>query len=116
MSSLTPSMIAASKPMPAITMKWVSSIPSPLTLDQVDGPVLAVEGDVDRRADVERDVEVAGEQVAGAGRDDADRDAGAGQLGAHLAHGPVAAAHEDQVGPVDRGRSAMPVPGSSTVV
>ncbi len=31
MSSLTPSMIAASKPMPAITMKWVSSMPSPLT-------------------------------------------------------------------------------------
>ncbi len=31
MSSLTPSMIAASKPMPAITMKWVSSNPSPLT-------------------------------------------------------------------------------------
>ena len=98
MSSLTPSMIAASKPIPAITMKWVSSMPSPPTVDQVDGPVLAVEGDVDRGAQVERDAEVAGQQVAGAGRDDPDRDAGAGQLGADLAHGAVAAADEHQVG------------------
>ena len=73
-------------------------------LDHVDGPVLAGERDVDRGADVERDVEVAGQQVAGAGRDDADRDAGAGQLGAHLADGAVAAADQDQVGAGDRGR------------
>ena len=55
-------------------------------------------------AEVERDVEVAGQQVAGAGRDDADRDAGAGELGAHLAHGAVAAADQHQVGAGDRRR------------
>ena len=90
--------------MPAITMKWVSSMPSPDDLDQVDGPVLAGERDVDGGPQVERDVEVAGQQVAGAGRDDPDRDAGAGELGAHLAHGAVAAAHQHQVGAGDRRR------------
>ena len=73
-------------------------------LDHVDRPVLPGQGDVDRRPDEQRDVQVAGEQVAGACRDDADRDAGARQLGAHLTHGAVAAADEHQVGAVDRGR------------
>ena len=41
--------------------------------DHVDGAVLAGQGDVDRGPHVERDVEVAGQQVAGAGGHDADR-------------------------------------------
>ena len=73
-------------------------------LDQVDRPVLAVQRHVDRGPDVERDVEVAGQQVAGAGRHDPDRDAGAGELRTHLADGAVPAADEDQVGARHRGR------------
>ena len=103
MSSLTPSMIAASKPMPGHHHEVGVLEAVAGDLDQVDRPVLAGEGDVDRGAQVERDVEVAGQQVAGAGRDDPDRDAGAGELGADLADGAVAAADQHQVGAGDRG-------------
>ena len=89
--------------------------------DHVDGAVLAGERDVDRGPHVERDVEVAGQQVAGAGGHDADGDAGAGELGADLAHRAVAAADDDQVGAVDGGlrrpgrcRSPRPSSGASS--
>ena len=64
---------------------------------QVDRAVLAAEHDVEGVAGVERDAEVAGQQVAGAVRQDADRDAGAGDLLAHRADRAVAAGGDDQV-------------------
>ena len=64
---------------------------------EVDRPVLAAERDVEGIAGVERDAEVAGQQVAGAVRQDADGDTRTSDLFAHGAHRAVAAGGEDQV-------------------
>ena len=64
---------------------------------EVDRPVLAAERDIEGIAGVERYAEVAGQQVAGAVREDADGDARTRHFFTHRAHRAVAAGGEDQV-------------------
>ena len=70
----------------------------------VDLVVSAHERDPQRLLPVHRQVQVAGEQVAGAGRDDRHRDRRPGQAGRDRGHGPVAAGGDNHVGPGRRGR------------
>ena len=67
-------------------------------LADVETPPVAVQADRDRGADVLRYLEVRREQVRGAGRDDRERDVGAGHRVDAALHHAVAAPHEDQVG------------------
>ena len=84
--------------MPAITANR-----SPFTRPDVDRAVGTVQPDVDGLREIDRDVEVAGEEVAGTGREDGeDHGRVADRVDAAL-HDAVAAPDEDQVGTaVDR--------------
>ena len=91
------SMIIASMPIPAITAKCSPVVPVDRQLDQVDGPGPPGQGDLDRLGLALGDVQVAGEQVGCALRDDAHRDAGAGQAVGDHAYGAVPAGRDHQV-------------------
>ena len=115
-SSGASAMIAASSPSPAITTNRSVASSSPSICDAVDPLLVAVEQLGQRVVQVERDAEVAGEQVAGPGRQHGDRDVRPGELGADDPHGAVAAGDHDQVdGVLDR-LLGHREPASSSVV
>ena len=64
----------------------------------VESAPLATKPDRDRLFDVLRDVEIRGEQVRGAGRQDRERRVGAGERVDAALHGPVAAPGEEELG------------------
>ena len=77
----------------------------------VDGPGGPVQGQAQRLVGVQRDRQVAGEQVAGARGQQGDGRAGVRELGAHRPDRPVAAGDHDQVHPGPQGAAGGPVTG-----
>jgi len=73
--------------------------PGATTAADVDAPPLAVDRQFDGSGRVVRQAEVAGEQVAGTGRDDRQRRRRPGQAGDAGHHGTVATAREHGVHP-----------------
>ena len=107
-----PSMITASIPMPAITAKWSAGPPSTLSATRSIALSSPSKATSQRGRLVQRDADVAGQQVAGPRRDQAERDAAAGQPGADHPDGAVAARAQDQVHALGvRPARSSPVPG-----